>query len=154
MIRLYAESDLAAAAELYRRTFGGEPWNENWSDELAGIRVAELMMSPLSVGYVFEENGRLLGLLCGRKLTYLHGAELMIDELCVSPDVQRCGIGTKLLDRAAEDMASMGVVRMVLNTVGGFPSENFYRKNGFVTSSGMIFMCRELATVSDKTKER
>ncbi|MCR4640024.1 GNAT family N-acetyltransferase [Ruminococcus sp.] len=144
MIRRYRPSDLKKAAEVFRAAFAAEPWNEDWTLELAETRINELMSAPQSIGYVSENNGAVQAILCGRKLTYLHGAEYVIDEFCVSPDIQRSGIGSAVLDHVSKELTGEGAAAMVLLTTRGYPSERFYIKNGFTASDTMIFMYRPI----------
>ncbi|MBO7473403.1 MAG: GNAT family N-acetyltransferase [Ruminococcus sp.] len=140
MIRRYVPDDLEGAAEVFRSAFAGEPWNENWDKELASTRIRELMSSPQSVGYVCDDGGIIRAVLCGRILTYLHGKEFLIDEFCVTPDMQHCGIGSEVLEYARKDLAHDNIVAMALLTGNGKPSQMFYIKNGFKEIDDMIFM--------------
>ena len=116
MIRRYRPDDLGGAAEVFRSAFAKEPWKEEWTAELAAERISQLMSAPRSVGYVSEEGGVIQAILCGRRLTYLHGDEYVIDEFCVSPSVQRQGTGTAVMEYAADEMRREGVVAMALMT--------------------------------------
>ena len=138
MIRPYEEKDLQSCAAVFCNAFSAPPWNEQWTAELAQTRVRELMCTPVSYGCVCEENGRILGFLAGRLMTYLYGREYVIDEFCVSPDLQRSGIGTALLQHVRNELTAEGFVGMFLNTRRGYPSEAFYLKNGFVHADDMI----------------
>ena len=140
MIRRYTHADLEGAAAVFRSAFSGEPWNENWDKELASKKISELMPSPQSIGYVFVKGGVIKAVLCGRKLTYLHGAEYVIDEFCVAPDMQHCGIGSEVLAYARKDLAHDNIAAMALLTGKGKPSERFYIKNGFKGIDDMVFM--------------
>jgi GNAT superfamily N-acetyltransferase len=152
MIRRYRPDDLGGAAEVFRSAFAKEPWKEEWTAELAAERISQLMSAPQSVGYVSEEGGVIQAILCGRRLTYLHGDEYVIDEFCVSPSVQRQGTGTAVMEYAADEMRREGVVAMALMTTRGYPSERFYLKNGFEGIDGMLFMYRTIKeNVNDKT---
>ena len=152
MIRRYRPDDLGGAAEVFRSAFAKEPWKEEWTAELAAERISQLMSAPRSVGYVSEEGGVIQAILCGRRLTYLHGDEYVIDEFCVSPSVQRQGTGTAVMEYAADEMRREGVVAMALMTTRGYPSERFYLKNGFEGIDGMLFMYRTIKeNVNDKT---
>ena len=144
MIRRYCPSDLQKTAYVFKNAFSAHPWNEKWTEELAENRISELMSAPQSVGYVFEENDNIYAILCGRKLTYLHGAEYVIDEFCVSPDKQGYGIGSAVIEYAAGELMSEGIVAMSLLTTRGYPSEVFYIKNGFESKDTMIFMYRTI----------
>ncbi|MBR3267892.1 MAG: GNAT family N-acetyltransferase [Oscillospiraceae bacterium] len=144
MFRQYTLHDLRGCAELFRAAFAAEPWNEEWSLRLAETRIAELTGTPNSAGWVSEQDGKMTALLIGRRLTYLTGAEFMIDEFCVSPEMQRTGIGSKMLHHIITELSAEGIVRIVLLTTKGFPSEKFYLKNGFQQEAGMIFMQKPL----------
>ena len=144
MIRRYFPADLDGAAEVFRKAFSCEPWNESWSRDLCVRRIGELMSAPQSVGYVCEKDGKIKAVLSGRILTYLHGAEYVIDEFCVDPDIQRSGTGSEMLEYAREELSREGVIAMALMTARGYPSERFYIKNGFTANEGMVFMYRFL----------
>ena len=144
MIRKYRKSDLSACAAVFCEAFGGAPWYEDWTAELAETRLAELLGTPNSVGYVYIEDGEICGLIAGRRLTYLNGEEYMVDEFCVLPEMQRGGIGGKLIEHAEKALAADGVAAIVLNTTKSFPAESFYMKNGFERVHGMIFMRKDI----------
>ena len=154
MIRRYVPDDLDGAAEVFCSAFAGPPWNEKWDKELASNRISELMSSPQSIGYVFVNEGVIKAILCGRKLTYLHGAEYVIDEFCVAPDMQHCGIGSEVLAYARKDLADENIAAMALLTGRGKPSERFYIKNGFKGIDDMVFMYyffEKKESINDKT---
>lgn len=144
MIRRYRECDLEGAAAVFTAAFAAPPWNEEWSAEVSRKRISELMSAPQSIGYVYEDDGRIKAVLCGRKLTYLHGPEYVIDEFCVLPELHRSGIGTAVIGYAKDELVKEGVIAMALMTTKGYPSEKFYIKNGFEGNEGMIFMYRVL----------
>ncbi|MBQ5334505.1 MAG: GNAT family N-acetyltransferase [Oscillospiraceae bacterium] len=138
MIRPYHEKDLQACAAVYCSAFSAPPWHEQWTAELAQTRVRELMCTPMSYGYVCEENGQILGFAAGRLMTYLYGREYVIDEFCVSYETQGRGIGSILMQHIIAEMKSRFCAAVVLNTTRGYPSEAFYLKNGFVQAEDMI----------------
>ena len=140
MIRPYQPDDLRACAEVFRAAFAAEPWCEEWSLRLAEARIAELMGAPYSAGWVYEQDGVLLGMMAGRRLTYLTGKEYMIDEFCIAPQMQGRGIGSEMLAHVTQLLTAEGTVKIVLLTTKGFPSEQFYLKNGFQLCDDMIFM--------------
>ncbi len=144
MIRAYQNGDLSACAALFCAAFAAEPWNEQWTLQIAEQRIAELMCSPLSVGYVSEEDGVLTGMLIGSHVTYLYGRELLIHELCVLPDRQRSGVGSALLGFVTERLRQEGYAGIFLNTAHGYPSERFYLKNGFERQQRTVALYRSL----------
>ena len=122
MIRRYRECDLEGAAAVFTAAFAATPWNEEWSAEVSRKRISELMAAPQSIGYVYEDDGRIKAVLCGRKLTYLHGPEYVIDEFCVLPELHRSGIGTAVIGYAKDELVKEGVIAMALMTTKGYPS--------------------------------
>ena len=144
MIRRYGSDDLKGCAEVFRAAFAAEPWNEIWPLPLAETRISELMDTPLSVGFVLEENGKICGFAAGRAVTYLYGREYVIDEFCIAPEMQGRGAGSAVLRQIAAEMRAEGCVSIVLQTTKGYPSEKFYLKNGFQHSENMITMWRSL----------
>ncbi|HBI91943.1 MAG TPA: hypothetical protein DDY58_05615 [Terrisporobacter glycolicus] len=140
MIKAYKSGDLDQVAKLLVDTFIQEPWKERWTEELARVRIEEFMSGPMSIGYVYEENKKIIGVMCGRQSTYLYGKEYFIDEFFISPSQQGRGIGTKMINHVKNDLQQQGFVNIVLNTEKGYPSEAFYKKNNFKVKKSLIFM--------------
>lgn len=140
MIRLYKSRDLDQVAKLLVDTFIQDPWKEEWTVELAKTRIDEFMSGNMSIGYIYEENNKIIGVMCGRQSTYLFGKEYFIDEFFISPSHQGKGIGTKMINYAKQDLQQKGFVNIVLNTEKGYPSEMFYKKNKFKVKESLIFM--------------
>ena len=143
-VRHYQPADLAACGAVFCSAFACEPWNERWSQEIAETRIAELTGTALSLGYVYEERGKILGFAAGRTVTYLYGKEYVIDEFCISAEMQGKGIGSAMMRQITAEMTDAGFAGIVLNTTKGYPSERFYLKNGFVQNEAMITMYRTL----------
>ncbi len=144
MVRRYAPRDLQGSAAVFCSAFAAEPWNENWTQSLAETRISELTGTPFSAGFVYEEQGRILAVAAGRVCTYLYGKEYVIDEFCVSAEVQGKGIGSQMIQQIVQEMRAAGCVGIVLQTTHGYPSERFYLKNGFQRNPDMITMYRML----------
>ena len=144
MVRRYVPRDLQGSASVFCSAFAAEPWNENWTQSLAETRISELTGTPFSAGFVYEEQGRILAVAAGRVCTYLYGKEYVIDEFCVSAEVQGKGIGSQMIQQIEQEMRAAGCVGIVLQTTHGYPSERFYLKNGFQRNPDMITMYRLL----------
>ena len=144
MVRRYALRDLQGSAAAFCSAFAAEPWNENWTQSLAETRISELTGTPFSAGFVYEEQGRILAVVAGRVCTYLYGKEYVIDEFCVSAEVQGKGIGSQMIQQIVQDMRAAGCVGIVLQTTHGYASDRFYLKNGFQRNPDMITMYRLL----------
>ncbi len=144
MIRRYEPHDLQGCGAVFCSAFAAEPWKENWTQQLAETRISELTGTPISAGFVYEEQGIILAVAAGRVCTYLYGKEYVIDEFCVSAEMQGKGIGSRLMQRIEQEMRAAGCVGIVLQTTHGYPSERFYLKNGFQRNPDMITMYRLL----------
>lgn len=136
-------SDLRNCARLFQRAFAEEPWNETWTYEQAYSRLDELMSSKAAMGYVVYDEDILVAMILGRQMTYMDKRELWIDELCVNQDYQGYHLGSQLLDYTKQECIKQNIHGMVLNTVKGFLSEVFYRKNGFYENISLVCLSCE-----------
>lgn len=123
--------------------FKEEPWNENWTFEQAHTRIEEIMSARVSRGYIVTYEDEVVGMACGRIMTYLDFKELWVDELSVHPGYQGKGIGSKMLDYMREELKNEHIHNMVLTTERGYPSVKFYEKNGFKQENRIVFMVNE-----------
>lgn len=137
-------SDMGACAVELMKAFKEEPWNENWTYEQAFMRIEELMSARVSRGYVAYDTDAdvVVSMLCGRIMTYLDFKELWVDEFSVNPDYQRMGIGTKMIDYVREELKKEEekISGIVLTTEKGYPSVQFYEKNGITVEERVVFM--------------
>ncbi len=126
------ESYLPQMAELYKKAFAGEPWNDNWSnaDQLAEY-VKEISSSFHSLNYGLLVNGRLVALSIGMIRHWWEGTNYNIEEFCVSPDIQGKGTGSRFMKMIEEDIKKQGLSGIFLQTDNDKPSYKFYQKNGF-----------------------
>ena len=138
--RIIQPTDYPACAHTLIAAFKEAPWNENWTFESAHTRIAEMMASPMSRGYVIWDEGTIVAMCIGRIMTYLDFKELFVDELSVHPSYQKQGLGGKLLAFAKEALQAEGVFDMVLNTEKGSPAVKFYEKNGFNPLDKIVMM--------------
>lgn len=138
--RIMTHDDLTSCAILFQEAFLQKPWKENWTFEQAFNRLDGIMDARMAIGYVVYEHNQLIGMLCGRKMVYLDEMELWVEEVCVSYKYQGQGLGSSLLKYVKEELKSVGINRMVLNTTKGYLSDVFYCKNGFLESDRIVFM--------------
>ena len=123
---------LPQMAELYRSAFRGEPWNDDWSDD---VRLHEYMKeithscNPLNLG-LFRE-GRLIALSVGMIRHWWEGTNYNIEELCVAPDMQAQGVGTRFMGMIGAEVRRRGLKGIFLQTDSDKPAYGFYLKNGF-----------------------
>jgi len=125
---------------LYVNTYKQEPWNENWEKEIAMKRINEAIENNNSENYCINKDNKIIGVMFGRRNYYIDKKELYIDEYFIEYNNQRKGIGKYFLEYIEKDLKHKNYSSMVLLTRKSFPSELFYRKNGFGTVPNMILM--------------
>ncbi|MCR5143245.1 MAG: GNAT family N-acetyltransferase [Ruminococcus sp.] len=126
------ESYFEEVAELFRSAFAGEPWNDDWSDRVQLMKyVREISSSYNKLNYGLIINGRLAAVSLGMLRHWWEGTNYIIEEFCVSPDIQRQSIGTRFMGMIEEDIKKRGAVGIFLQTDRSKPSYDFYKKNGF-----------------------
>ena len=131
-IEAFTEKWLEECTDLFIDTFSRPPWLETYrSREQVLHFLQRFLQNREFLGFLYRENGRVAALCIGMKKPWLEGVEYYIDQFCVRPDLQRRGIGSRFLQQVEQELRRQGLNGMMLNTERGFPSEAFYRKNGF-----------------------
>jgi ribosomal protein S18 acetylase RimI-like enzyme len=129
-LREIQKKDLAICAEIFSRTFSNTPWNENWNTDSALERISHFYDSKGFCGVVAEEDG-VLGFVLGNIEPYFTGPIFYLREMCTDPAYQNSGIGSMLLTRLENTLASKGVKSIYLITEHNIPAEQFYMKRGY-----------------------
>ncbi|MEJ7706738.1 MAG: GNAT family N-acetyltransferase [Nocardioidaceae bacterium] len=122
--------NLDACVALYVDTFNSPPWNEQWRSEDARQRLADFLATPRSRGICLAgEDGSLLGFALGH--LERSGAEdhFLLQEMCVRPNHQRAGHGTRLLTALLDSLPA--VRHWYLLTARESAASAFYESNGF-----------------------
>ena len=117
---------------LFKKAFAGDPWHDDRSDRTQLLEY----IKEISNGY----NALNYGLVCDRKLIAMsvgmirhwwEGTNYNIEELCVDPDCQGQGVGTRFMNLIEEEIKKKGLHGIFLQTDDDKPSYKFYMKNGF-----------------------
>ena len=126
------ESDLPQMAELFRASFAGEPWNDDWSDpDQLSEYMKDISMSYNALNYGLLIDGKLAGMSVGKISHWWEGTNYNIEELCIAPSYQGQGIGSEFLELIEQDVREKGISCIFLQTDNDKPSYRFYLKNGF-----------------------
>lgn len=141
-IQTFSTEYLDRCAYLYVEVFNSEPWNEEWSFNTARTRLFEIINTPGFVGFVFKQD-ELLGFLAGYCKQGQKSKSFYLEEICVRPDKQRQGIGTKLLNKLMDTLIYIEVNRVYLLTNKDGQAETFYTKHGYQRNQQMIFMRKQ-----------
>jgi len=96
------------------------------------------------VGLVICENEAIVGAMFAHRKTWWTNDELFVDELYITPHLQRQGYGERLLTHAEGYAQSTGLAGLTLLTNRYFPAKAFYAKHGYIQADHVIFMYKEL----------
>jgi len=126
------ETYLPQMAELYRAAFAGEPWNDDWSDtDQLTAYIKDLSCSFNSLNYGIIADGKLAAMSVGTTRHWWEGTNYIIEEFCVSPEIQNKGLGSRFMKMIENDIRGRGIAGIFLQTDNDKPSYRFYLKNGF-----------------------
>ena len=131
--------------ELFTSVFTIPPWNDDWSDkEQLDLYITDLINQNNSLAYgLFEEN-ILVGISLGHIKHWFTGTEYCIDEFCVHTDKQGKGLGTYFMKEIEAAIKDIGLVQIFLQTDSSVPAYHFYKKCGFLESTGLVSFEKQL----------
>ena len=129
--------------KLYSQVFSGPPWSEEWSKEKANKRLSHFYRSEGFVGLLAENDG-INGFVLGNTEPFLDSAWFYLREMCVCPNLQGQGIGSKLLYELNCLLANKAVRNIYLATDRNIPAAKFYQSNGFSQEEKMGFYYKEV----------
>jgi aminoglycoside 6'-N-acetyltransferase I len=137
--------DLDACAELFKKVFSADPWDDDWKS-LNQVRnyLNELTSNPCFEGFLVQKNSITVAVCFGRKRSWWMGKEFFVDEFFVANDQQGNGIGTKLMDFVTNSLLEKGYTRLTLLTNKEIPAERFYHRNGFYNNFKRTVMVKDL----------
>lgn len=139
------DSYLPQMAELYKNAFSGEPWNDNWSStEQLYEYMKEISGAYNSLNYGLLIDGRLAALSIGMIRHWWEGTNYNIEELCVAPELQSRGIGSRFMRMIEEDVSSRGLCGIFLQTDNDKPAYRFYLKNGFTDLEAHVSLYKRI----------
>lgn len=126
------DSRLAEMAQLYKMSFAGEPWNDDWSDPVQlSEYIKEISGGYGALNFGLLIDGKLAAMSLGMIRHWWQGTNYNIEELCVNPDLQGRGIGTRFMGLIEKKIKEKGLCGIFLQTDNDKPSYRFYLKNGF-----------------------
>ena len=149
------DSYLPQMEELYREAFGGEPWNDDWSDaKQLSEYMKDISKSYHALNYGLMMDGKLVGMSVGKISHWWEGTNYNIEELCVSPTCQGQGIGSRFLELIEQRVREKGLAGIFLQTDNDKPSYRFYHKNGFKDLDMHISLYKSVRTVVETAEEK
>ena len=130
--RLDPASDKEIIKELFSSVFCAAPWYDDWSDPIQlDSYIKDLTGQDRSLSYGLFEADEMIGLALGNIRHWYSGTEYMIDEFCIRTDRQGRGLGSYFMKKIENDLRTMDLHCIYLQTERDFPAFDFYKKNGF-----------------------
>ena len=142
-IEAFNKDHLDECAELLVAAFNAEPWNDSYTHDTARTQLAWHLGVPGFLGLVSVKDG-IVAFAIGYREPTDEGDIFHLSIFCVRPDVQRTGIGTRLLQTLEGSLRVAGIGTVYLGTHRGTPAEAFYAKHGYRTNAKEIEMSRNL----------
>ncbi len=136
-------NDLPEIMNLFRETFTGPPWNEDWQDEQLENYLRDLteVRTPVILGMYADDI--LTGVSIGNIRHWCGGTEYHIEELFIRRDMQNRGLGTQFLQMIEEYLKERNIRQIFLITDRNMPACEFYRTHGFTELPEHISFFRE-----------
>jgi ribosomal protein S18 acetylase RimI-like enzyme len=137
--------DLTQCADLFVTVFNNEPWNEHWQPSAVLARLTDIFHTPGFHGIAAFNETVIVGFALGYIEQWDQQRVFYLKEMCVKTDLQRQGIGAKLIEYLERDLKQRSISKIYLLTARDSLAEAFYRKAGFYVSAKMIMMAKYLS---------
>ncbi|ELY5939362.1 GNAT family N-acetyltransferase [Cronobacter malonaticus] len=138
------DTHITACAHLYCKVYKEAPWFEKSELEPVIAFIREHLNNNYFRGYIARHDDNIVAVSIGFRKPWPGGVEYYIDEFFVDPGYQGKGVGSALMNFIADRSLHEGLNAMILNTHKAYPSDFFYRKNGFDGHQGLIILSRTL----------
>ena len=80
---------------------------------------------------------------CHEKIWW-NNSEVFVDEMFISPNLQRKGYGTEMINAVEMYIKDHNLAGFTLCTSRNTSAPNFYKKNGFLDAEHVLFMYKEI----------
>ena len=144
MIKKFELKDLTACAEIMMSVYNNELWQCRWSLDTAKDYLMDYVESKKFIGYVLWLDDEIKGAIFCHEKIWWNNSEIFIDEMFISPELQRQGYGSELLNVIENYIKEHNLVGFTLTTNRFTPAPKFYRKNNFSDAEHVLFMFKEV----------
>ena len=146
---VYSDVDhdhLAYCSELFVSTFKEPPWNEDWDIEDAFERLSAFLACPKTIAIKAEFKGRICGFLMGEIERWKKTNVYFLKEMCVTPSMQRQGIGKTMMAKLETMLKEKKVSRIYLITQRESVPSTFYSSLSFMENPNIMVMGRSIGS--------
>lgn len=144
-LRLFDGNDILQCVDTFINVFNQDPWNDEWSTDTAYRYLIDFTNTPGFTGVVAVDEEEMIGFIFGASKHWWSGKEFFINEMCVSVQKQKTGVGSALMRFLIEKLESDEISNVTLLTDRGIPAEVFYKKNGFTEIDRLVFLNKNLS---------
>lgn len=131
--------------QLFVSVFSAEPWNDDWSDTAQLERyIDDLIGNKNSLTLGLRDGSALIGLSMGHIRHWYSGTEYYIDELCIHPQRQGQGVGSRFLAEIEACLRQREIRHIFLLTDQNVPAYRFYQQNGFTRLKENVAFVKKL----------
>ncbi|MBU5437276.1 GNAT family N-acetyltransferase [Tissierella sp. MSJ-40] len=132
---------LDECVDLYMKVYSQEPWNEKWeSRDVVEKFIKSHQKNSNFLSFIAIKDSKVVGVSIGFIKPWIQGEEYYIDEFFIDTDIQRQGVGAKLMSKIKESLKQKDINAIILNTQRDFPSHKFYEHIGFNVHEGLIIL--------------
>lgn len=140
---------IPACAQVYISAYRTEPWNEVYQDEETKRYIAAFLNSNTRKCFALSDHDQILGIALGLVIPSIPCPYFRIEDFCIASAVHRKGYGHAFMELLFKEIARLGCDSILLGTQKGYPSHQFYLKNGFQEIESVL-LYKEV----DMTKEK
>lgn len=135
--------DIPACARIYQAAYRAEPWEEVYEADEVENYITEYLNSDVKCCFALAEGDRVRGVALGLIVPSIGRPYFRIEDICVDPEVHRRGYGSRFMKLLEKRAAEFGCDAILLGTQRGYPSHEFYVKNGFQEVESVL-LCKEI----------
>jgi len=133
-------NDLVDCSELFVSAFKESPWNEDWDIKDAFERLSTFLAYPKTIAVKAESEGRICGFLMGEIECWKKTNFYFLKEMCVTPSMQRQGIGRAMIAQLKKRLKEKQVSRIYLITQRESAPSMFYSSLAFEENPSIMVM--------------
>ena len=126
--RPVTREDIPELAQAMMAAYSEAPWNEQWAEDRAQMRVQAILSGWQAMGVLAQDDQKIIGGCLGFVDPYADGDFFFVSELFIRPEWKRKGVGRELLRQMEETLKQRNI--HVTQLISIKDNQEFYRKCG------------------------
>ena len=126
--------------ELFINAFNGEPWNDEWTEDIVRKRLSQMISWSGSYGLIAYDDEKVVGMILGNTEYYYNCIHFEISEFCVDTMVKGKGYGRIILEEFERRLKMIGVDEILLKTSRAVATVGFYSRLGYKEVEEIVLM--------------